>query len=202
MREIIFGTQNKAKIAQINGALSGTGITVVGVPEGTRAIEAEENGKTAQENAHIKATAYAILLDREVFAMDNALYFEGLPDDEQPALRVRRFKDETRPSDAEMLNFYEDLVLSLGDQEVEGRWEFGICIAKPDGTCKETTIISPRKFIAHASKNVVEGYPLESIQKDPVSGKVISDMSPEEQKDFWLREIGEKLQKFVLESLG
>jgi hypothetical protein len=202
MIKIIFGTQNKAKIDQINGALSGTDISVLGLPEGSPKLEIEEDGLTARENAHKKATAYAKLLNRTVFAMDNALYFKGLPAEKQPALKVRRFRDDSRPSDTEMLLYYKDLISEISSNEIDGWWEFGLCIASPSGTCNETTIISTRKFVLRGSKKIVDGYPLESIQKDPGTGKIVSEMTGEEQKEFWKREIGTKVLEFVLASLN
>ena len=200
MKEIIFGTQNKAKIDQINGSLQGTNFVVVGLPEGTSKLEIEENGLTAQENAHRKATAYAKILGEVVLAMDNALFFDDLPPEKQPGTKVRRFQDETRSNDGEVLLYYKNLIESFHKDEVDGHWEFGLCLANPNGTCKETTIVSPRKFVANGSAKVVEGYPLESIQKDPVTGKIISDMDTREQGEFWLREIGSKVQDFVVKN--
>jgi hypothetical protein len=202
MKEIIFGTQNKSKIDQVNGALKGTEFSVVGIPEGVSKLEVNEDGKTAQENAHKKATAYSTLLNKVVFAMDNALYFNNLSPDKQPGLKVRRFRDESRPGDNEMLEYYQDMISGIGGDEVDGWWEFGICIANPNGTCHETTIISPRKFIQIASKNVVAGYPLEAIQKDPLTDKIVSDMTLSEQGEFWKREIGTQLQKFITKILS
>jgi len=201
MREIIFGTRNEAKIDQINGALQGTDIVVIGIPEGSNELEINEDGKTAQENAHKKARAYADLLGKTVFAMDNALYFKGLDDSSQPSVNVRRFKGDERQGDSQMLEYYRDLIAKIGGEEVDGSWNFGICIARPDGTCSETTIVSPRKFVTKGSNKIVDGYPLESIQKDPVTGKIISDMNQEEQNAFWMREIGKDLQEFVLKNL-
>ena len=200
MKEIIFGTQNKAKIDQINGTLRNTDYVVVGLPNGTPKLEITEDGKTAQENAHKKAMAYAKLLGKSVFAMDNALFFKDLPMDKQPGTKVRRFKDESRSGDNEMLLYYKNLIESMGKTEADGWWEFGLCLANPDGTCCETTVISPRKFVTKGSEKVVEGYPLESIQKDPKTGRIISDMDNREQGDFWLREIGAKVQKFISEN--
>ena len=199
MKEIIFGTQNKAKIDQINWALKGTETVVVGLPSNTPKLEVNENGTTAQENARKKAMAYASVLHRPVISMDNALYFEGLSDEKQPGVKVRRFRDESRQGDTEMLNFYKELLVSMNVDEADAWWEFGICLANPDGTYREVTIKSPRKFVKNGSDKMIDGYPLESIQKDPISGKIISDMSEDEQADFWLREIGSKVQDFVLE---
>jgi inosine/xanthosine triphosphate pyrophosphatase family protein len=199
VKELVFGTGNKAKIQQVQGAL-GELVHVRGVNEFDIHIEVEEDGMTAQENARKKAIAYATALGRAVFAMDNALYLNGLADNEQPGLYVRRIGGIERSSDEEMVESYRALVRSYGEQ-MEGYWEFGVSIAQPDGTSVEDSIISPRLFVAKASGRIVPGYPLESIQIDPETGKYISEMSDEEQAQFWQRNIGEPLSRFVQANL-
>ncbi len=41
------------------------------------------------------------------------------------------------------------------------------------------------------------GYPLESIQIDPQSQKYISEMTQDEQNNFWQKAIGQPLLEFV-----
>lgn len=196
MNELTFGTTNEAKIKQIRGALAPSGIEVNGVVDKSLLPEVVEDGKTANENARKKALAYAKALGKTVFSMDNALYINGLSDDKQPALNVRRIDGHTATSDEEMIEYYSKLIESLGGK-AEGYWEFGICIATPDGEYKETTIKSPRNFVSTPTTNRQAGYPLESIQIEPASGKYIAGMSQLEQDSFWQQAIGEKLLEFV-----
>ncbi len=199
-KELIFGTGNKAKIEQVQGALGGLDITVRGINDFGVDIKVEEDGETAQENARKKASAYAKALNRVVFAMDNALYFNGFADADQPGLFVRRVGGVEALSDEEMIASYQRLIGEQGGQ-LEGWWEFGLSIAQPDGTSVEESIISPRLFVAKASESVVPGYPLESIQIEPTTGRYVSEMSAEEQAAFWQRSIGEPLAKFVLANM-
>ena len=158
-----------------------------------------EDGTTAQENARKKALVYAKTLGKTVLSMDNALYFADLEDDpRQPGINVRRFAEgKERPSDQEMLTYYLDLIANLGG-EIKGRWEFAVCIATPSGEFKETTIVSPRTFTSTPGSKITEGYPLESLQKDPKTGKYVSEMTRSEAAEFWNRQIGKPLQEFVL----
>ena len=134
--------------------------------------------------------------------MDNALYIDGLPKKKQPSINVRRINSKTnRPSDKELLNHYSKIIKSLGN-EVNGHWEFALCISTTEGKIKETTIISPRTFTNEASKKTIKGYPLESIQIDPDSKKYISEMTQKEQDQFWQKAIGEPLKKFIKNALG
>ncbi len=130
--------------------------------------------------------------------MDNALYFDDLESDErQPGINVRRFAEKgTRPSDEEMIEYYSGLIENLGG-ETSGRWEFAVCIASPNGNINETTIISPRIFTSTPSRKVIKGYPLNSLQKNPETGKYISEMTKKETSSFWNRMMGKPLQKFV-----
>lgn len=197
MKEITFGTTNEAKIKQVRGALSPSGIIVNGVLDKSLLPEVVEDGKTASENARKKSLAYAKALNKTVFSMDNALYLDGLTPEEQPALNVRRIGGTTnRPTDQEMLDYYSSLIKKLGGS-INGYWEFGICIANPQGEFKETVIKSPRTFVSEPSKTMIEGYPLESIQIDQNSGRYISEMSQEEQDVFWQNAIGKPLLEFV-----
>ncbi len=196
MKELTFGTTNEAKIKQIRGALVPAGIDVNGVIDKSVLPEVIEDGKTANENARKKALAYAKALGKTVFSMDNALYINGLSDDRQPALNVRRIGGLTATTDEEMIEYYSKLIDSLGGK-AEGYWEFGICIATPEGNCKETTIKSPRTFVSTPTTSRQAGYPLESIQIDPVTNKYIADMTQQEQDIFWQQAIGEKLLEFV-----
>lgn len=197
IKEILFGTTNEAKIKQLRGALAPIGVEVKGVEDQASLPPVGEDGETAQENARKKATAYAKALGRIVLSMDNALYLDELPAEEQPGLHVRRIhSNRERPTDEELLDYYSALVRQWGERTT-GRWEFAICVATPDGKVQETTVISPRIFTSVPSPRTVPGYPLESIQVDPDTGKYIAEMSQEEQDAFWQRAIGKPLQEFI-----
>ncbi len=198
MKQIVFATTNEAKVKQLQGALAPIGVAVTGVKDKASFRPVEEYGNTAQENARKKAVTYARQLGVTVLSMDNALYFDKLPLAEQPGLHVRRIgRGVERPSDHELLTYYAGLIRKFGEQTT-GRWEFAICVATPDGVVHETTIVSPRTFTSVPSSKIIDGYPLESIQIDPTSGKYISEMSQAEQDIFWQDAIGKPLQNFIL----
>jgi hypothetical protein len=193
--ELIFGTRNKSKIDQIQGALGPLGILVRGIDTLGVSLDVPETGETAIENARAKAAAYATAAGRTVFSMDNALYFEGLGPEEQPGVHVRRIPGSTgRISDQEVLEYYVALIRSHGSV-MDGYWEFGICIATPAGLTAEKVIRAPRQFTATCSTSITADYSLEAIQL--VDGKYLSEMSREEMGDHWRRAIGEPLMRFV-----
>lgn len=197
METLTFGTTNEAKIKQIGGVLLPDGIKVVGLPDKNIIPEVVEDGKTAVENARKKALAYSQALGKPVFSMDNALYLEGLKPEEQPALHVRRLKGyPERPTDEQMIEYYSKLIDNLGER-VNGYWEYGICIANPDGQYKEIVVRAPRIFVSKRSSVVQNGYPLESLQIEPESGKYMSELTQDESDKFWQRTIGKPVLEFV-----
>jgi len=201
MKTLIMGTTNPAKIAQMRDILGPVGIDVQGVKDKSLLPEVVEDGKTAQENARKKSLAYAKALGQVVFSMDNALFLDGLTPDKQPNIHVRRIGGFEAVTDIELLEHGITLIKSIGEQTT-GYWEYGICIAGPDGQLWEETVVrTPRIFTSRPSLKIIPGYPLESIQIDPRSGKYISEMSAEEKAEFWRKTLGKSLVDFVVKVL-
>lgn len=196
MKTLVMGTTNPAKVSQIYGVLAPIGIQVEGVADKGSLPDVAEDGTTPVANAQKKAVAFARALGRPVLSMDNALFLHGLAAEDQPGMHLRRFGGKERASDKELLAHGVALVQSLGGR-ADGYWEFGVCIADPSGRTLATTIKASRSFTATASSVVIAGYPLESIQLDPESGKCISEMTEEEQATFWTKSIGRPLRDFV-----
>jgi len=196
---LIVGTKNKAKIELIRRALDSLNFNIQELPD-QEFPEIKENGETALENARIKALTYAQLIGCPVLSMDNALYLEGLTDDRQPGLHVRHINNRLdRPSDLEIIAYYSKLITELGGK-IKGYWEYGVCMATPDGKTQETVFRSPRIFVSKPSPLVIDGYPLESLQIDPGSGKYSSEMTPTEKDKFYSERslTGQKLREFII----
>lgn len=200
MKTLIIGTTNPAKIAQLQDVLASIDIQIEGISK-KLLPEVIEDGTTVQENARKKAVAYSKVLGQVVFSMDNALFLDGLKPENQPGINVRRIGGLTAVDDEELLQHGISLIKSLGDK-ITGYWEYGVCIAEPDGKVFETTIKTPRIFTCEPSEKIVQGYPLESIQIDPETGKYISEMTKEEQAEFWQKTIGSELCAFVKSAMN
>lgn len=196
-QQLIVGTSNPAKLQMIRDALAPVGLQVKGTHDLGITMDVDENGVTAQENARKKSAAYARAVGQRVLSIDNALYLKGLPDHEQPGIATRRIPGvDGRASDAQLVAYYTQRIAALGGR-IDGHWEFAVCLADPDGRCFETTIFSPRTFVSTPSTAMMPGYPLESLQIDPVTGQYISEMLPEEQAAFWQRTVGLDLCAFL-----
>jgi len=200
IKKIVFGTKNPAKIEQVRGVLSPLGISVVGLGDFGKLPDVEEDGNDVVENAEKKAIAYARDFGKIVFSMDNGLYFDDLPADQQPGTHVRRINGEERPSDDELLAYYVKLVADHGGT-MKSRWEYGLAIAHPDGNFVSTSLTNPRLFTGRPSSMMTEGYPLESLQVDPETGEYVTEMSQEQRAAYWQKVIGGPLSEFVVANI-
>lgn len=192
--ELIYGTRNPSKIAQVQDALKDTDIHVVGL--GSIDIEVEEDGKTPEENARKKAVEYAKAAGKPVLSMDAALYFHGIDPALQPGLYVRRIPDHTSATDDQIITYYTKLINDHGGS-LDGYWEFGFALGHPDGTSEAFVSQTPRKFVGKPDIRVLPGYPLESIQVDPENGRYITELSADEQAESWRESLGAPLAKFI-----
>ena len=128
--------------------------------------------------------------------MDAALYFDDLPEERQPGLHVRRIDGNKRANDEEMVEYYTKLAVSLGD-EMKAHWHTAYALAWPNGTCDTYAGDTPRLFVSQPSDKITPGYPLESLQIDPVSRRRITDLTDAERAEFWQRTMGKELADFI-----
>lgn len=206
-RLLLIGTTNPARIAMLQDVFQPLDLHVApalapGLPE----PEIEENGLTAAHNARRKSLAYAALVGQPVLSIDNALYLDGLPPAEQPGINTRSVPGVPgRATDEQLLTHYISVIERLGGL-VDGHWDFAVCLAVPvhgrQPRIFETLIHSPRRFVAVPSARRMPGYPLESIQVDPQSGRYIAEMDAAERAGFWRRILGPSLHSFLAPHLS
>lgn len=182
MKRVLFATGNAAKVKRFKDKLSDKGIELLSLKDLDISLSVEENGTSAIENALIKARACLDLVDMPVMAMDDSLYLEGVPEELQPGLFVRRVNGKSL-TDEEMIEHYSNLVKNYGsDGKLIARWVYGMAIIS-DG--KEVTYTWSKNdflLVDKPSKVVNPGYPLNSISKNIKLDKYFSEMTQEDQE--------------------
>lgn len=78
MLDLVLGSHNAKKLAEIRALLEGSGIQVSSLAEVPGALEVEETGTSFVENARLKATVQAQHLGRWVLAEDSGLSVDVL----------------------------------------------------------------------------------------------------------------------------
>ena len=180
MKKVLFATGNASKAKRFKDGLLRNGIELITIKDIDEDIEVLEDGKDAIENALIKARAYAKVLDMPVFAMDDSLYIDNIPDDKQPGLYVRRVNGK-RLSDEEMLTYYSNLAHEYGeDGKLTCRWVYGIAVIN-DGV-ESTYTWSKNDFyiVDKPSDKIDPGYPLNTISINKKLNKYFTDMTKED----------------------
>lgn len=176
---LIYGTTNPAKLATMRQLTRSLGLVIDGPADiGLAVPPVEESGRNPLDNAIIKARACYAAFRRPVFSCDSGLYFDGLADDEQPGVHVRRVGGREL-SDEEMIAYYSQLAARHGGQLI-GRYRNAICLAindeqlftsMDDSLSGEPFILTSRP---HAHR--APGFPLDSLSMDMATGQYYHDL--------------------------
>lgn len=180
MKKVLFATGNESKAKRFKDGLLRNGIEIITIKDIDEDIEVSEDGKDAIENALIKARAYAKVLDIPVFAMDDSLYIDNIPDGKQPGLYVRRVNGK-RLSDEEMLTYYSNLAHEYGlDGKLTCRWVYGIAVINNGVESTYTWSKDDFYIVDKPSDKIDPGYPLNTISINKKLNKYFTDMTKED----------------------
>lgn len=91
MTDIIYATTNPGKFREVKSIFAHHNINIYSPLDFGKSTEVEETGTTLEENASLKATAYAkIFPDHLVIADDTGIEIDAL--NGEPGIKVRRWK--------------------------------------------------------------------------------------------------------------
>lgn len=89
LKKIIFATGNEGKMREVRMILEDLGVEVLSMKEAGVEADVEENGKTFEENARIKAQAIMELCGEAVLADDSGLEVDAL--NKEPGIYSARY---------------------------------------------------------------------------------------------------------------
>ena len=189
MNQILFATGNQTKSKRFSKGLLEKGIEVLSLKDIDTNVSVEENGNTAIENALIKARAYHEETGMSVMGMDDTLYLEGVPEDKQPGLFVRRVNDKEL-SDEEMIEHYINLVKEYGkDGKLNCKWVYGLAVINELGEENTYTWEKDNFYMVDTpSDKINPGYPLNSISKYKGIDKYFTEITEEDKEKITLNE--------------
>ena len=202
--ELLYGTSNPAKIDFMQKRVESLGIKILSLNDiAAPKIEIDENGNDPLENARIKALAYYQTLKIPVFSADSGLYIDGLDDERQPGLYIRRVQGRSLTDD-EMITHYSSLAEEFGGK-VTAHYKNAICFVLDEETIYEhmaEDIASKPFFIVSKPHEIrSKGFPLDSLSVCTKSGQYYNDLKQKESKypedgftAFFKRVLGGDLQ--------
>lgn len=183
MKQIIFATSNQSKSKRFSKGLKELGIEVLSLKDIDVKLDIEEDGSTAIENALIKARECYKKTKKPSMGMDDTLYMEGVPEDRQPGLFVRRVNGKSL-TDEEALEYYTNLVKEYGvDGRINCKWVYGLAVINEKGE-EATYTWSKDNFymVSSRSDKINPGYPLNSISKYKRLDKYFTDVTDDDIK--------------------
>lgn len=200
MKQVIFATNNPSKVKRFADDLLHKDVRLLCLKDLGLKLDVEENGQNAIENALIKARACYKLTHSAVIGMDDTLYIEGVPSDEQPGLFVRRINGKTL-NDEELLDYYIRLVKKYGiDGKANCKWVYGLAVINEDGEESVYTWSKGDFYMVDVPSTIRNpGYPLNSISKYKTIDKYFTEINEEDKKSV-LTDESDVLQ-FILEHI-
>lgn len=130
MSRIVFATGNAGKVKEIQMILADMGMEVVSMKEAGITIDIEEDGKTYEENAMIKARAVAAFTDDIVMADDSGLEIDYL--NGEPGIYSARYLGEDTSYRVKNANLIERLA-GVPDEQRTARFVCAIAAVLPGG---------------------------------------------------------------------
>lgn len=132
--QLLYGTGNHAKLAAMQRRLEPLSLKIIGLKDIVQKFpsipEVKEDGATPLENAEKKALAYYGAFRMPVFSCDSGLYFEGVPEEEQPGVHVRTVRGKVL-TDEEMLEHYAGMAKKYGD--LKAVYKNAVCLVIDEG---------------------------------------------------------------------
>src|SRR5574344_880344 len=198
--EVLFATTNPAKVKKIKPELQKNGINLRTLSEIDTKFEINENGKNAVENAYIKAKTCYDATKITSIGMDNNLFIEGITEEEQPGVFVRRVNGKDELNDDEMIEYYTGLVKKYGGK-LKAKWVFGIVVYNGKEAKDYSWEMNEIYFVDKPSEIRNPGYPLNSITIIPKYNKYYVELTSEEKQEYKKETDNDKLINFLLETL-
>lgn len=189
MKKILFATTNETKSKRFSKVLLEKGIEVLNLKDLKIELGVKEEGKTAIENALIKARAAYAISKMPVIGMDDSLYLENVPKDIQPGLFVRRVNGRSL-TDEEMLEYYMKLVTQYKKNDrINCKWIYGLAVINENGVESTYTWKKDNFYMVDTkSEKIHPGYPLDSISKYKIIDKYFTEINEEEKEKIKVNE--------------
>lgn len=189
MKQILFATSNESKSKRFSEGLLKNNIEVLNLKDLNIKLEDKEDGKTAIENALIKAREGYKKSGMTTIGMDDTLYLENVPEEKQPGLFVRRVNGKTL-TDEEMIEHYINLVKKYGNNgRINCKWIYGLAIVNEKGEENTYTWCKDNFYMVDIKSNIINhGYPLNSISKYKIIDKYFTEITDEDKEKIKVSE--------------
>jgi len=196
MRKLLLATNNQGKIREYQHLLQGLPCELVTLAEVGVDAMVEEEGASLEENARLKATAYAALSRLLTLADDSGLEVDALGG--EPGVRSARYAGNGA-SDRERIDYLLARLADVPEAKRQARFRCVIAIATPkgevklsEGECQGVITFAPRGE---------EGFGYDPVFYLPERGKTVAELTPEEKNQISHRGRAAQEARQILERL-
>ena len=178
---LLIATSNPHKLDELRAILAPLAINPVGLNEAEASDlpEPEETGETFEENAQLKAAAYARMTNRICLADDSGLEVDAL--DGQPGVHSARYAgvganraERDAANNAKLLAELDN----IPDEQRSARFVCCICVASPSGEVLAASRGTFEGRIAHAPRGS-HGFGYDPLLVLP-DGRTSAELPPDE----------------------
>ena len=197
MNKILFATSNEGKMREIRMIMADVNVEICSLKDMGLHVDINENGKTFEENAVIKAKALRPYTDAIILADDSGLEIDYI--NKEPGIYSARYMGENTSYDIKNANLIERLA-NARDEERSARFVCAIAALLPDGQLLITReTMEGRIAYEPAGEN---GFGYDPILYLPEYGMTSAQISPEEKNKIShrgkaLRAKKEKLREYL-----
>ena len=177
--KLLIGTSNPGKAAELSGYMGELGFEIVTLAD-LKIASVEETGETFEENAVLKAKAYAAASSLPTLADDAGLEVDVLGG--APGVRTHRWLGEDA-TDLKLLMAILDRMRGVPMPKRTARLKVVLALAMPDGEVVTATAAAEGKIVEEDEVRVdkmVPGYPFKCLLKLDALGKLYCDLTDEE----------------------
>lgn len=179
MPRILIATGNRGKLAEIKSLFGPSRIDLV-IPEMLEiGLEVDESGNTYEENASLKAVAFARASGLLTLADDSGLEVDALGG--QPGIRSARFSPIPGATDADRRAYLLSL-LQNHPQPWSAHFHCTVAIATPQGRIYFAQGICPGKIIP--TERGENGFGYDPIFLIPEAGLTMAELSMDEKNQL------------------
>lgn len=173
-RKLIFATTNEGKMKEIRMILADLGMEILSLKDLNINVDIEENGKTFEENAIIKAKAICEITGEMVLADDSGLEVDYM--DKAPGVYSARYLGEDTPYSVKNQTIIDNLKDAKGEER-SARFVCAIAAAFPDGRVV-TTQATIEGYIGYEEKGT-NGFGYDPLMYVPEYDMTTGQMEPE-----------------------
>jgi XTP/dITP diphosphohydrolase len=196
MLRLLIATRNPGKQREIHSLLDGLEINLITPDMIGVSLEVKETGDSYEENAALKASAYARLANLITLADDSGLEVDALGG--QPGIRSARFSPLPHATDADRRAYLLDLLCEHSRPWI-AHFHCTVAIATPTERVYYAQGICPGEIIP--AERGTNGFGYDPIFLIPSTGKTMAELSMSEKNQLSHRARAVKAALPVLHTL-